>query len=128
RMSRSAHRTESISCSTSGSQQYVDTYEGPLDGSKPVRVLSYAADLGFTRPVHARTGYLLFYRSGQILLMRFDPGRARVSGNAILVGSGVVDSAVFSERKYVHRTQASRDRFRAEPCHIPITPTFAWRL
>ncbi len=83
---------------TSGSQQGVDTYEGSLDGSKPVRALSYAAALGFARPAHARTGYLFFYRNGQILLMPFDPGSARVSGDAILVESGVVDSAVFSPK------------------------------
>lgn len=81
---------------TSGSQQGVDTYEGSLDGSKPVRVLDSAAVLGFARPPRAQTGYLLFYRNGQILLRPFDPGSARMSGNAILVESGVFNSVTFS--------------------------------
>jgi Tol biopolymer transport system component len=70
---------------TSTGQKGVDTYEGSLDGSKPVRVLSSAAVLGFSRPEHDRTGYLLYYSGGQILLKRVDPRSSRSSNNVILV-------------------------------------------
>lgn len=81
---------------TSLSREGTDIYEGSLDGSKPVRVLNSAAVLGFGRPVHARTGYLLFYSRNQILLRPFDPGSARVSGNAVLVQTGVNNSVTLS--------------------------------
>ncbi len=58
---------------TSISEKGAGIFEGSLDGSKPVLVLDSATSLGYARPAHATTGYLLFYRQGQILLRPFDP-------------------------------------------------------
>ncbi len=78
---------------TSISENGAGIYEGSLDGSKPVLVLNSATNLGYARPAHATTGYLLFYRQGQILLRPFDPAIARVSGSTEVLQSGVSGSA-----------------------------------